>query len=262
MNNSPLDCPRAFVKQLGILRRPNIVPGFLIVIVAAAVFVFPSAEAKNGASTSFRTAGAARTPGASAQSAPAPKAEAAGNVQNGKKIFTEQGCYTCHGPDAQGLAQSVGGTSAPRIGPTRLAFGPFLRFVRNPPAQMPPYSSQAVPDAALTDVYTFLQSLAPSPQLQASAPANAQNGQRLFTSYGCYQCHGFEGQGSTQTGASRIGPPQIPFPVFASYVRQPVGQMPPYASKAVPDPELADIYAYLRSRPEPAPAKSIPLLNQ
>ena len=95
-----------------------------------------------------------------------------------------------------------------------------------------------------------------------AAPAgSAQNGKRIYVSYGCYQCHGREGQGSAATGP-RIGPRPIPFAVFAQYVRQPAGQMPPYTSKIVTDSELADIYAFLQARPQPTAVKNIPLLNK
>jgi mono/diheme cytochrome c family protein len=91
---------------------------------------------------------------------------------------------------------------------------------------------------------------------------NAQNGKKLVMSYGCYECHGREGQGSTQTGAARIGPPLLSFEGFQSYVRNPKIQMPPYTSKAVSDQDLADIYAYLKSIPMPPKGKDIPLLNK
>jgi len=91
---------------------------------------------------------------------------------------------------------------------------------------------------------------------------NAQNGKKIFLADGCYECHGREGQGSTQTGAARIGPPQLDFDGFKSYVRQPSNQMPPYTSKAVPEKDLADIYAFLRSIPMPPKGKDIPLLNK
>jgi mono/diheme cytochrome c family protein len=186
----------------------------------------------------------------------------AGNSQNGKQVFNSQGCYKCHGSDAQGMSQAETRTAGPRIGPPRLGLAAFLRFVRNPTGEMLPYSSQDVSDAALTDVFAFLQSLAPAPQADALAPGNPQNGQRSFHDVGCYQCHGDLGQGSSQTQASRIGPPQIDFSAFLSYVRQPTNQMPPYTSKAVPDAQMADIYAYLKSIPLPPAAKNIPLLNQ
>jgi mono/diheme cytochrome c family protein len=199
----------------------------------------------------------AQTAGSPARASAAP----AGNAQNGKRVFESQGCGNCHGDQGQGLSNAAKAEAAPRIGPPRLSQTLFVNFVRSPVGKMPPYGSKAISDAELADLYAFLQSLAPIPKADI-ASANAQTGQRLFTSYGCYECHGNEGQGATQTGASRIGPIRIPFPAFVVYVRQPTGQMPPYASKAVSDAELADIYVFLQSRPESAPAKNIPLLNQ
>ena len=94
---------------------------------------------------------------------------------------------------------------------------------------------------------------------QAAPAGNAENGKRLFTNYGCYECHGREAQGGV--GGPRIGPNPIPFQAFSRYVRQPGGQMPPYTEKVVSDAELADIHAFLRSLPQPRPAREIPLLN-
>ena len=91
---------------------------------------------------------------------------------------------------------------------------------------------------------------------------NAQNGKKIFVNDGCYECHGREGQGAAQTGAARIGPPQLTFEGFQSYVRKPAVQMPPYSGKAVSDQDLADIYAFLKSIPMPPKGKDIPLLNK
>jgi ubiquinol-cytochrome c reductase cytochrome c subunit len=96
----------------------------------------------------------------------------------------------------------------------------------------------------------------------AAPSGNAQKGKTLFMSDGCYECHGRQGQGATQTGAVRIGPPMLSFEGFQSYVRAPKNQMPPYTSKALPEQDLADIYAYLRSIPMPPKGKDIPLLNK
>jgi len=199
----------------------------------------------------------AQTTGVTSKAAAAP----AGNTQNGKRIFEAQACSNCHGTQGQGLSNSEKEGAAPRIGPTRLSQPAFVGFLRNPIGRMPPYPSKSISDAELADLYAFLQWLAPTPKAEPSS-ANPQNGQRLFNTYGCYECHGGEGQGSTQTGGSRIGPIRIPFPAFVSYIRQPTAQMPPYSAKAVSDADLADIYAFLQSRPESNPAKNIPLLNQ
>ncbi len=99
---------------------------------------------------------------------------------------------------------------------------------------------------------------------QGSAPAaptgNVDNGKKLFTSYGCYECHGREAQGSSATGP-RLAPRPIAFAALSKYVRQPTGLMPPYTSKVVSDADLVDIYAFLRSRPQPPALESIPLLR-
>ncbi len=95
---------------------------------------------------------------------------------------------------------------------------------------------------------------------QSTAPAgNAENGRRLYDDFGCWACHGKEAQGGV--AGPRLGPDPIPFAVLSRYVRQPGGQMPPYTEKVVSDANLADIYAFLRSLPQPRPVREIPLLN-
>src|ERR1035437_4964136 len=95
----------------------------------------------------------------------------------------------------------------------------------------------------------------------SNAPAgNAEKGKQIFIKDGCYECHGREGQGSS--AGPRIAPNPVPFQVLASAVRKPTEEMPPYTAKVVSDEELADIYAYLQSRPHPASAKTIPMLQQ
>ncbi len=103
------------------------------------------------------------------------------------------------------------------------------------------------------------QAQAPAQRPAAAAPAgNAEEGRKLFVSDGCYQCHGYEAQGSSSTGP-RLGPRPIAFAALSRYVRQPTGQMPPYTAKVVSDADLANIYAFLQARP--APLQSIPLLK-
>lgn len=121
---------------------------------------------------------------------------------------------------------------------------------------------------SFTVIFVFVALLLGFPAARAqqspdAAPSgNAQNGKKLFMSDGCYECHGRMGQGAAQTGAARVGPPQLSFEGFQSYVRAPKNQMPPYTAKALPDSDLADIYAYLKSIPIPPKGKDIPLLNK
>jgi ubiquinol-cytochrome c reductase cytochrome c subunit len=105
--------------------------------------------------------------------------------------------------------------------------------------------------------------LAPMARAQGGgqrAPAgNADKGKQLFHNYGCWSCHGMEGQGGV--AGPRIGPNPPVFAGFVAYVRKPVNQMPPFTDKVVSDADLADIYAFLQSRPQPKPVREIPLLN-
>ncbi len=106
------------------------------------------------------------------------------------------------------------------------------------------------------------QSQQPAAQTQASAapPGNAETGKTLFVKNGCYQCHNYEGHGGA--AGARLAPGPLPFRAFLAYVRAPRGDMPPYATRVMSDQELADVYAYLRSRPRPPSVAQIPLLTK
>jgi mono/diheme cytochrome c family protein len=83
------------------------------------------------------------------------------------------------------------------------------------------------------------------------APANTVEKGRLgFVRVGCAQCHGREAQGSPTTGP-RLGPNGLPYEAFARYVRAPRLQMPPYTEKILSGADLADLYAFVQSRPKP-----------
>jgi mono/diheme cytochrome c family protein len=85
----------------------------------------------------------------------------AGNADNGKKVFLAVGCYECHGRDGQGGAFNG---PAPILAKTALPFDAFKQQLRDPSADMPPYAEGVLPDAALADIYAFLQSLSgPTP---------------------------------------------------------------------------------------------------
>jgi ubiquinol-cytochrome c reductase cytochrome c subunit len=90
--------------------------------------------------------------------------------------------------------------------------------------------------------------------------ASAEKGKAAFVQHGCWQCHGFQGQGGV-TGP-KLAPDPIAIEAFTAFVRNTDRAMPPYTEKVLSNEELADIHAYLQSIPKPADYKSIPLLNQ
>ena len=66
-----------------------------------------------------------------------------------------------------------------------------------------------------------------------SLARNADNGKRLFVRDGCYQCHGYAGQGSI--AGARLAPPVLNAQGMAKYIRRPAGGMPRLHAGDTPD---------------------------
>jgi ubiquinol-cytochrome c reductase cytochrome c subunit len=95
----------------------------------------------------------------------------------------------------------------------------------------------------------------------AHADGDAQKGKTAFVSHGCWECHGFNGQGAETSNGKVIARTPLPLDAFVSFVRNTNGEMPPFKETIISDAALADIYAYLQSLPQPKAASDIPLLN-
>jgi mono/diheme cytochrome c family protein len=89
---------------------------------------------------------------------------------------------------------------------------------------------------------------------------NVEKGKLIFVKDGCYSCHGYDGHGGV---APKLAPRPIPAVAFIAIVRHPpASAMPTYSPKVMSDAELTDVWAYLKSIPDPPAVKNIPLLNQ
>jgi mono/diheme cytochrome c family protein len=87
-----------------------------------------------------------------------------------------------------------------------------------------------------------------------------KNGERLYLKNGCFQCHGYAGQGGL--AGARLAQTKLSAAGFTAFVRNPPsGGMPPYRAKVMSDQELLDVWSYIQTFPAPAPVQSIPLLN-
>jgi mono/diheme cytochrome c family protein len=89
----------------------------------------------------------------------------------------------------------------------------------------------------------------------------AEHGRHIFVTYGCYQCHGYQGQGSASAGP-KLAPQPLPFDAFANQLRKPRDRMPIYTAKVVSEADLNDMYAFLQAIPKAKAVADIPLLNQ
>ena len=94
----------------------------------------------------------------------------------------------------------------------------------------------------------------------AASAASAEKGKQAFISHGCWQCHGFQGQGGT--AGKQLAPNVMPLAAMSGFVRNSNGPMPPYTKAVLSEGELADIHAYLESVPKPRDYRSIPQLSQ
>jgi len=95
----------------------------------------------------------------------------------------------------------------------------------------------------------------------APAPAgDAVKGKASYLKYGCYTCHGYEGQGAAATG-KKLAPNPLAYPAFTGFVRSTSRDMPPFTEQILPEQDLMDIHAYLRSIPAAPNPATIPLLQ-
>jgi mono/diheme cytochrome c family protein len=103
--------------------------------------------------------------------------------------------------------------------------------------------------------------LAAGAALAQTAPkGDVVHGKKIYISYGCYQCHGYQGQGGASSGP-KLAPNPLPFDALDRQLRKPRDRMPVYTHKTVSDADVADIYAYLLSIPKAKTVAEIPLLK-
>ncbi len=87
---------------------------------------------------------------------------------------------------------------------------------------------------------------------------DVREGRALYDSHQCWQCHGYEGQGSV--AGVRIAPTLYPYEAFARLVRH-TNLMPAYSPNVLSEEQLRLIYAFVQSILEPPPLEDIPELD-
>ena len=85
---------------------------------------------------------------------------------------------------------------------------------------------------------------------EGRAREDTRPGRAEYIEMGCYQCHGYEGQGARPTG-SRLAPEPLPFEAFSTWVRHPPEVMPAYSPNVLGEDKLKRIHDYLVSIPAP-----------
>jgi len=82
--------------------------------------------------------------------------DAPGDAANGKLVYAKLRCFTCHGRAGQG-----GGFNypVPPLAALELPVEAFQAFLREPPNDMPAYSTAVLSNQEAADIHAFLRSL-------------------------------------------------------------------------------------------------------
>jgi len=109
----------------------------------------------------------------------------------------------------------------------------------------------------------------PVPPPTSPVTGNAATGKGLYYSYGCYACHGYNGETGARPFVGRWGNLATE-QTFLAFLRgranvapvTPSTSMPNFSEASLPDKDAKDIYAYIRTFKSSAPElKDIPTLN-
>lgn len=100
--------------------------------------------------------------------------------------------------------------------------------------------------------------LGPTAASSQDREETVREGRALYESHQCWQCHGYEGQGSV--AGVRIAPTLYPYEAFARLVRH-TNLMPAYSPNVLSEEQLRQVYAFVLSIPEPPPLEEIPELD-
>lgn len=131
------------------------------------------------------------------------------NVLEGRKLFLEKGCFSCHSVASQG------GKIGPALDDVGLRRSPdwIMKHFRDPQAVtpgsvMPKFGFSEIQIRALTEFVLHLR----DQQIALSLPTllkPSERGQEVFRKYGCAGCHGQEGKGGIPNANAKTGE-QVP----------------------------------------------------
>ena len=79
--------------------------------------------------------------------------DAAGDAANGKLVYAKLHCFTCHGRVGQGGAYNY---PAPALASLELPVEAFQAFLREPPNDMPAFSTAILSDQDAADIGAWL----------------------------------------------------------------------------------------------------------
>ena len=96
---------------------------------------------------------------AQAVTSPVAPPSAADEVERGRALYMNNGCFSCHGTLGQGGPRA----GAPRLAPDPYPFEAFRVLVRTPREAMPRYEAKYISDSQLLAIHSYLASIGKGP---------------------------------------------------------------------------------------------------
>ena len=96
---------------------------------------------------------------AQAVTSPVTPRAAAHDVERGRHLYMDNGCFSCHGTVGQGGERSAG----PKLAPDTFPFEAFRARVRTPRDTMPRMDVKHISEEQLRDIHGYLASIAKGP---------------------------------------------------------------------------------------------------
>ncbi|MDR5759198.1 c-type cytochrome [Caballeronia sp. LZ035] len=181
---------------------------------------------------------------------PKARADASADIETGRALFMQKGCYECHGVLGQGSA-----STGPALAPHPIALSAMQAYVHDPKGEMPVYSKRILSDDEIARIHAYLASLPPNPPAESlallndGAPPTAQasvptgHGASIYAA-NCAACHGAGGEGGVgpvlRGIASRYGTSDI-----EARIREPSGIMPRLYPHVLNDEDVRDVARYV-----------------
>lgn len=180
-------------------------------------------------------------------------ADAGAEIDTGRALYMQKGCYECHGIFGQGSI-----TTGPALAPHPIPLPAMQAYVHDPKGQMPVFSRKILSDDEISRIHAYLASIPPSPSadsialLNSGAPSTPEaamppeHGASIYAA-NCAACHG-------QTGEGGVGPALIGISSrrqkadIEARIREPSGSiMPKLFPNTLSAADVRDVARYVAS---------------
>ncbi|MBE7473540.1 MAG: hypothetical protein DPW09_09175 [Anaerolineae bacterium] len=170
------------------------------------------------------------------------------NLEKGQAAWNEAQCSACHGPLALG---GIG----PQLASTQLTYDQFVHVVRTAIPPKPAYSVEQLPDQAVFDIYAWVRTQVPPPQVampnvgpvpaaEETASLEDMRSMTIWTCRSCDSCHGVFAQGGPD--GPMLAGINDPVDEELARMRQTADKIPEHSATHISDEIFKKLYEWLK----------------